>query len=89
MINIKQKTIKALKDGEISADAFANELLAAYPAKEIALAFAELITTSETVYQLPKIPISKEMFEAHFRLIGFNADGTQSTRGRKPKKAKE
>ena len=85
MIRITTKELKQLKDGEISQKDFAEKLAKDYSAYAIAEAFAELITTSETVYQLPKIPISKEMFEAHFRLIGFNADGTQSTRGRKKK----
>ena len=86
MIRITTKELKQLKDGEISQKDFAQKLIDTYPVKAIAEAFAELIATSETVYQLPKIPISKEMFEAHFRLIGYNADGTESTVGRPKRK---
>lgn len=88
MITIKQKELKQLKDGEIPKKDFAEQLAKDYSAYAIAEAFVELMVTADNVYQMPKIPISKEMFETHFRLIGYNADGSQSTVGR-PKKKKD
>ena len=86
MIRITTKELKQLKDGEISQKDFAEKLAKEYSAYAIAEAFAELIATSDSVFKLPKIPITKEMFEAHFRLIGYNADGTESTVGRPKRK---
>lgn len=38
--------------------------------------------------EAPKIPITEEQFNQHFRLIGITADGKVQRRGR-PKKEKE
>ena len=89
MITIKQKELKQLKSGEIAKKDFDQKLIDTYPVKAIAEAFVELLATADNVYEMPKIPISKEMFEAHFRLIGYNPDGTASTRGRKKKDSAE
>ena len=89
MITIKAKELKQLKAGEITVKDFAQKLIENFPVKAIAEAYAELLTTADNVVEMPKVPITKEMFEAHFRLIGYNADGTESTRGRKKKVVKE
>lgn len=80
MIKITNKVLNDLKNGVLTEDAFASALAEKYPAKEIALAFAELLSIKDSsIKQVAKIPITKEAFEAHFRMVG------ESKRGRKKK----
>lgn len=83
MISIKQKELKQLKSGEITQKDFAQKLIETYPVKAIAEAFVELLATADNVLPVAKIPISKELLEEHFRIIG------ESNRGRKRKDSKE
>lgn len=86
MIKIKSTDFKKLQNGELSIEQVADNLLAKYPVKEVAIALVEALSINDTPATRPaKISITKEEFEQHFRFIGFNEDGTVSTRGRKPK----
>ena len=82
-MKITNKQLAALKNGDVTTSAFADELVAKFPVKEIAMAFAELLATADNVLPVAKIPISKELLEEHFRIIG------ESNRGRKRKDSKE
>lgn len=57
----------------------ADFLLRTYPITEIAETCAQLLMN-----QTDKIPISRQQFAEHFRIIGEKEDGTAETRGRKP-----
>lgn len=83
MIKITNKELKALKGGEITVKDFAEKLAKNYSAFAIAEAFAELLASADTAVPITKIPISKELFEEHFRFIG------DSPRGRKRKDSAE
>ena len=74
--------IDGLKRGEVSAEEVKNHLMLNYNISEILDFVCELLMKFE---DNPKIPISKEDFEAHFRLIGYKEDGTPEPRGRKKK----
>lgn len=89
MIKIKSTDFKKLQNGELSIEQVADNLLAKYPVKEVAIALVEALSIGDTPSAKPaKISITKEEFEQHFRFIGFNEDGTVSTRGRRRKDSK-
>lgn len=81
MIELDRQIYKQAKSGEISTERLADYLLRNYPIFEIAKALAETIH-----YEEPKpITITREEFNAHFRIRGVRADGTEETRGRSKK----
>jgi len=82
MITIKAKEIKGLKDGTISTAAYADNLVATYPAKEIALALAEFISMNDVVKETPKIAVTADELNAIVAMFRIKGD---SPRGRKPK----
>lgn len=81
MLEIKKQTLKALQSGEISVEAFADELINNYPVKAIAVAFAELLTTQPE--PIDKILITDEQFNKYFKIRGINmVTGLAEKRGR-------
>ena len=86
MIPIKKTMIDGLKRGEVSPEIVKNHLMLNYNMGEILDLVVELLSKYE---DNPKIPISKEDFEAHFRFIGMKEDGTVEKRGRKPKEIEQ
>ncbi len=86
MIPIKRTMIDGLKRGEVSAEEVKNHLMLNYNISEILDFCVELLSKYE---DSPKIPISREDFEAHFRFIGMKDDGTPEQRGRKRKEPRQ
>lgn len=78
MIALDRQVYKQAKEGTLSIDQLVDYLLKNYPVYEIALSLAETIQ-----YEPVKpIAISREEFEAHFRIRGVKSDGTEENRGR-------
>ena len=78
MIALDRNIYRQAKTGEMSLERLAEYLLKNYPVYEIALSLAETIN-----YEEPKpIAISREEFEAHFRIRGVKSDGSEEKRGR-------
>lgn len=78
MIALDRNIYRQAKAGEMSLEKLADYLLKNYPVYEIAMSLAETIQ-----YEPVKpIAISREEFEAHFRIRGVKADGTEENRGR-------
>ena len=76
---IKNKDLNAVKAGQIGVD----ELLEKYPLKSLISDLIELVKEQPSV--APKVVITQEQFNNHFRIVGVNPDGTQQKRGRKKK----
>lgn len=78
MIALPRPVYADAKSGTMSLEKLADYLLKNYPVYEIALSLAETIQ-----YEPVKpIAISREEFEAHFRIRGVKSDGTEENRGR-------
>ena len=85
MIKVTNKEIKALQSGDLSTSAYAQGLLATYPAVDIALAFAELLATKDMPVSNNKISVTEDELKDIVDM--FRVKGT-SNRGRpKTKKA--
>lgn len=78
MISLERNIYRMAKTGEMTLEQLADYLLKTYPVYEIALSLAETIQ-----YEPVKpITISREEFEAHFRIRGVKSDGSEEKRGR-------
>lgn len=78
MIQLDRNIYRQAKTGEMTLQQLADYLLRTYPVYEIALSLAETIN-----YEAPKpITITREEFEAHFRIRGVKSDGSEEKRGR-------
>ena len=86
MIPIKRTMIDGLRRGEVSPEIVKNHLMLTYNMGEILDLVVELLSKYE---DNPKIPISREDFEAHFRFIGMKEDGTPEQRGRRRKEPRQ
>ena len=83
MIQLPRNIYLEAKSGAMSTERLADYLMKNYPVYEIALALAETINYNE-----PKpIAISREEFEAHFRIRGVKDNGEAELRGRPRKDA--
>lgn len=76
---IKNKDLNAIRTGQITTD----QLLEIYPVKTLISDLIEIV--KEKPVEAPKVVISQEQFEKHFRIAGIAADGTPQTRGRRKK----
>lgn len=91
MINIPNKLLKCIKDGEVSLSELENYLLSNHSISEIIRGYAELIMVAECVVNKPQITVTQEEFDAItslFKIKGIRTvDGVviEETRGRKKK----
>lgn len=83
MISITKQELRALKNGEISVEDYANKLLDEYPVKQLALTLAEMIADYD---EGTRITVSQEEFDrivGLFKVRGINAlTGAAEMRGR-------
>lgn len=85
MIRIKSTDFKKLQNGELSIEQVADNLLAKYPVKDVAIALVEALSINDTPSTQPaKITVSEDDFKRITDL--FRIAGT-SNRGRKRKDA--
>ena len=81
MISIDRETYKRYKTGQMTLDKLTEYLIRNFSIYDIAHSLAETID-----YEEPKpIVLTKEEFEAHFRIRGIKPDGTPELRGRRTK----
>lgn len=86
MINLSNKQLKAIQNGEISVKEMAEQIANVYPAKSIAEAFVELLTVQPLAIE--KIKITEQQFKALFKIKGVAdvSTGKAEKRGRPSKK---
>ena len=83
MLKVSPKDLVKFQNGEISRAEMAAKIAAVNPAIEIAYAYLDSLPSRPT--GAPKITITQEQFNQHFRIKGVAADGSAERRGRKPK----
>lgn len=94
MINIPNKLLKSILDGELPQSELEQYLLSNYPITEIIKAYAELIVVSECAVNKPQITVTQEEYDtitSLFKIKGIrtiNGIITEETRGRKKKTIK-
>lgn len=85
MITIRdQKLKKEIEMGEADIPTISNYLLENYKMKEI-VDFASEMLMNETENPTQKIKITVDQFREFFKVVGYNENGEEETRGRKPK----
>ena len=84
MLNITDQTVlKDLRAGILKQPELSKFLLTHYPVTQLADALADYMLESQVT---KPIPISEEVFNAHFRIIGYRLENgvlLKETRGRK------
>ncbi len=79
---VKDRTIaNAIKNRAITEDELTTHIMENYPMTAICRELARLLLKST----IQPITITPQEFDAHFRIQGLKADGSQETRGRKRK----
>lgn len=83
MIEINRTLQASIKNGTTNQQEI-EQYVMQFPLSEIVSTCAELLI-KYNLDRTPKIVITEDEFNAHFRIAGLKEDGTRERRGRRPK----
>lgn len=87
-INLPRNVVSQIRSGEMTEEELKHQLMLNYSIADIVETGAHLLMVTY-MNSTPKISISQEEFESHFRIIGVKSDGSIERRGRKRKGQEE